>query len=357
MKKVGILTFQYANNYGAVLQAYALRRRINSLEGYQAELMNYVPEGYAYATPANTEESYVHMLEKRAHFESFLREKCGLNQPMIHEVTDASYDYYCVGSDQVWNFEFAMVNENYLFAYLDDSSPRFSYAVSVGMSAERAKAYEDIFAKYASKFKGISLREKDQISFMTAASGMECRTVVDPTLLLEPEEYKDIIAKEPLRDKPFLFFFWLEHDHELMKGVEFVNMLSRKYNLAVVHSIPGAPPYMFSKDDGCMMYEGVENFLWYIQNARMVVTNSYHATLFSMQFKTPFYSFVVDSMRSRFDMLTEKMEIGNRIVDTYMDVTQVSGSVDFSGITEKIQREREKSVGFLKEMLDVKEGR
>lgn len=356
MKKVGILTFQYANNYGAVLQAYALRRRINSLGGYQAELINYVPEGYTYAVPANTNEAYERMLEKRAHFESFLKEHCGLNQPMIHEVKGAAYDYCCVGSDQVWNFEFGRVNENYLLAYLDESVQKFAYAVSVGMSVERARAYKDIFSRYAPKFKGISLRESEQLSFISEMSGLECRAVADPTLLLEPEEYKDIIAKEALREEPFLFFFWLEHDHELMKGVEFVNMLSRKYGLPVVHSIVDAPPYMFSKDGGCMMYEGVENFLWYIQNARMVVTNSYHATLFSMQLQTPFYAFAVHAMKSRFDTLTEKMGIGSRIVESYLDASQVSDTMDFSDITEKIQSERKGSLAFLKKMLDAEEG-
>lgn len=356
MKKVGILTFQYANNYGAVLQAYALRKKINSLEGYEAEIINYVPEEFSYSLPLNTEESYENMLKKRTCFERFLNEYCGIKKPMIHKVCGNEYDYYCVGSDQVWNFQMESVNVNYLFAYLDEIAVKFAYAASIGMNIESARVYKKLFAQYVSKFKGVSLREQEQVSFISEVSGLACRTVADPTLLLKAEEYKGIIAKNSLRDKPFLFFFWLPHDHELMKGVEFVNMLARKYDISIVHSIPGAAPYMFCKDDGCMMYEGVENFLWYIQNAKIVVTNSYHAMLFSMQFQTPFYAFAVHSMRSRFDMLIEKMGIGSRMVDSYKDATQVSDVMDFSGIQQQIVCEREDSLVFLKKMLDIKEG-
>ncbi len=355
MKKVGILTFQYANNYGAVLQAYALRKKINSFAGYEAELINYVPEGYEYPLPVNTEDAYKHMIEKRNFFEQFLREYCGLDKPMIHAVTGKEYDYYCVGSDQVWNFQSGIVDKNYLLAHVDDDARRFAYAASIGMSVEVVERYTDVFRKYVSRFKAVSLREKEQVEFIEAICNLTCKTVADPSLLLVPEDYEELMGRDSLREEPFIFFFWLQHDHETMKGVEFVNILSRKYGLPIVHSIPDAASYMFAKDGGCMIYEGVEHFLWYIKHAQIVVTNSYHATLFSMQFQTVFYVFPVETMRSRIDMLSEKYGISDRIIEGYVDCDKISPVMNFVHIQRTIQEERIDAILYLKDALDMNE--
>ena len=99
MKKVGILTFHYSDNYGAVLQAYALRRIINQLPYCQAQIINYVPLGTKYTLYENTEEGRELLIEKRKLFEEFLRENCGIDTPVIHEISGNDYDYYCAGSD------------------------------------------------------------------------------------------------------------------------------------------------------------------------------------------------------------------------------------------------------------------
>lgn len=355
MKKVGILTFHYANNYGAVLQAYALRKKINDLGGYEAELINYVPQGYAYSLPINSEVDYEQMLEKRRIFERFLIERCGVNKPMIHKITGNEYDYYCVGSDQVWNLQSGIVIEDYFFANLDADACKFAYAASIGMSTHVAKGYADVFAKYVPKFKAVSLREEEQVEFIESTCKLSCKTVADPSLLLTPEDYEEVMCQDSLRTKPFIFFFWLQHDHELLKGVEFVNILSRKYELEVVHSIPNATSCMFAKDGGCMIYEGVEHFLWYIKHAQIVVTNSYHATLFSMQFQTNFFVFPVEQMRSRIDMLSEKYGIGERLIEKYMGSDEIEQKMDFEYIQNIIQKERADAMIYLKDALDVKE--
>lgn len=355
MKKVGILTFHYADNYGAVLQAYALRKKINSFDGYEAGLINYVPRGFAYPLPINSEEIYKKMIEKRKLFERFLVERCGIDKPMIHKITGNEYDYYCVGSDQVWNLQSGIVNEDFFLANLDDNACKFAYATSITMNVKVAEGYADVFAKYVSGFKAVSLREEEHVEFIEKTCKLPCRTVADPSLLLTAEDYEEVMCQEVLRAEPFIFFFWLQHDHELLKGVEFANMLSRKYGLPVVHSISDAAPCMFAKDGGCMMYEGIEHFLWYIKHARVVVTNSYHATLFSMQFQTKFYVFPIEYMRSRIDMLSTKYDIGERLIERYVDCDKINPEMDFEYIQKTIQKERSDAILYLKDALDMKE--
>jgi len=179
--------------------------------------------------------------------------------------------------------------------------------------------------------------------------------VADPTFLLTGEDYGKLTPKRRLRDHPFLLFIWYLHDGQMLAGVEFANTLSRKYHLPIVHPFPKTPRYMFARDDGCMFYEGVEDFLWYIQNAEVVVTNSYHTTLFSLYFRRPFYTFVVESMRSRFDTLCEQMPVASRLVTRYIPADRLTLDVDYDTIYSAAEPYRRRAKKFLANALDVEE--
>ncbi|TCL58125.1 polysaccharide pyruvyl transferase [Kineothrix alysoides] len=352
MKKIGILTFHYADNYGAVLQAYALRRVINVLPDCVAEIINFVPKEFTYSLYKNDIKSRQLLCGKRKKFEDFLQKTCGISSPMISKVEGNQYDYYCVGSDQVWNIMLGDVE--FFLPHLDENAIRISYAASIGMSSEKVYEYKDLFEKHVSKFKEISLREQAHVDFIQTVCHKECQCVLDPTLLLKTEDYSAIITEDHVKNKPFILFFWLFHDDNLMKGIEFVNTLSRKYGLPIVHTVADAKSYMFNMDYGNVFYEGVDYFLWYIKNASFVVTNSYHATLFSMQFKTPFYTFLVDKMSSRMNTLSKKFGICDRMVNSYINPGKLDDNIDFGYIEERLIVERDKSIDFLKAALDVK---
>jgi len=352
MKTVGILTFHYVDNYGAVLQAYALRKKINSLGDFKAELINYVPEKFQYRLYTETEDVAEKLREKRALFEKFLGEHCGLEKPMLSVVEGNAYDIYCVGSDQVVYVQSSGENPNYFFGNLDEDADRISYAASVSMNLDMAYSHRDVFQKYVSKFRCVSVREEEHVDFIKDACQMDCQCVLDPTLLLTSRDYEELVSKEKKTEEPFLFFFWLQHDDELMRGVEFANALSRKYNLNIIHSIPQARSYVFNNDRGCMMYQGVEDFLWYIKNATMVVTNSYHATLFSFQYHTPFYIFVVEFMRTRFDTLAKTYGIEDRVIDKYIAPSEMNDSIDWNRIDNCVEAGRKQSVEYLESALN-----
>lgn len=354
MKKVGILTFHYADNYGAVLQAYALREKINSLNGCFAEIINYIPARYKCALYNNDEECRRNLLKKRDCFEYFLKTYCLISTNRVQAIEEQDYDYFCVGSDQVWNLNY--VGEEYFLTNLSDSKVKFSYAASIGMSSEKLVGYKGLYKEYLEGFREISLREDEQVEFLSRECGVNCEVVLDPTLLLKAEDYETLVPGKRLVKAPFVFFFWIHHDHEFLGGVEFVNTISRKYQLEVVHNEINSRPYLFAKESHCMIYEGPEQFLWYIKNAAYVVTNSYHVTLFAMQFKKPFYVFAVESMRSRIDMLAYTYGISDRVVNKYMSPNEINSEIDYESIHRKIQIEREKSVAFLRRVLDIESG-
>lgn len=350
MKKIGILTFHYSDNYGAVLQAYALRKKINRIPGCKCDIVNFIPPGFTYSLYQNKKEVRESLIKKRELFDDFLIRYCGMDGTEVSDLQETDYDVYVVGSDQVWNLDFA--DKNYLLSSIGEKRRKVAYAASIGISTEKAGRYSPLFAQYLPEFSAISVREEEHVRFLEDVAKVSSCSVLDPTLLLEAEDYKEIMTDYSKPEKPFLFFFWLRHDDELMKGVEFANQIARKYDLEILHNVVEARPYMFHKDAGCMMYEGIEKFLWCIKNAAFVVTNSYHGTLFSIQMRTPFYTFVVQKMKSRIDMLVKKLGIGDRVVKEYISPAKIHGEIDFEEIEQKIKRERIHSEQFLSEAIN-----
>lgn len=353
MKKVGIITFHYLDNYGAVLQTYALQEAINKIPGYAAEIINYIPEGACYYPYEEGPEGKHKLEEKRELFENFLKNHCGLSSTRLDHVTGNEYDYYCVGSDQVWNFAISNEDTTYLLQQLDENAVRISYGSSIGMSAEELEPYTDVYRDCLSLFKHVAVRENVHVDWLRESCHIDSCAVLDPTFLLNEKDYLKIVSKKKHRDHPFIFFLWYAHDDQFLKAVEFVNTVSRKYGLPIVHNIINVRPYIFANDDGCMMYEGIEDFLWYLKNAKIVVTNSFHASIFSIHFKKPFYSFIVDSMRSRFDTLCAQTKIEDRMVDHYIPSEDITMDMDYDKIYEELEPYREFSKHYLKDALDV----
>lgn len=353
MKTVGIITCHYFDNFGSVLQAYALRRYINRLPGYHAELINYIPENASYRPYEPGQAGKEELERKRKKFEKFLKEKCGVVDDPVRAVTGNRYDYYCVGSDQLWNFNICDIGQEYFLSNLDASAKKISYATSLGLSVEQLRKSREIFSSKLKSFKAVSVREMVHAVFLREECGVENTCVVDPTFLLNAEDYEELIPKTPVRHKPFVLFLWYMHDDCFFAGTEFANMLSRKYNLPIVNSFVKPSPHIFAKNGGCMMYEGIENYLWYIKNAEVIVTNSYHTTLFSMYFQKPFYVFLEDSMRSRFDTLCSQLPISSRMVTKYISPDEVSLDIDYKAIYEAAKPYIQASKEFLANALDV----
>ncbi len=350
MNTVGIMTFHFADNYGAILQCYALNKVINNFSGYHAEIINFLPAQYKY--PKRWKDTYTEQKfkNKRFLFDKFLKNECKISQDRFSIVTGNQYDYYCVGSDQVWNT--LPMYEEYFFPHTASEAKRISYAASLGIGINDTKLNKDMLKKHLPRFKNISVRETEHVKLIEDLTGSNCERVLDPTLLLEKEEYEKIAVTERNPYGNFIFLYWLNHNNPA-PGVELTNALSRRYNLPVIHSIIDAPSYMFANNGGCMFYEGINDFLWYVKNAKFVITNSYHGTIFSILFERPFYTFVVETMRSRIDTLIEIAGIENRVIETPFFINQVVEEIDFNRIKRKIEKEKKQSLQYIKTALDI----
>ncbi len=349
MKKIGIATFHFADNYGAVLQCYALQRVLNGFEEICAEIIDYRPPEFQYVKVWTTEKEKQMFFQKRQLFEAFLNMYCHLAPYPVFLIDGKGYDYCCAGSDQIWCM--APQFKEYFFPNVQEDVYKFSYAASMGLSVNEIRKREEELINLLPHFQTISVREKEHAEYLAKLSGKECHVVIDPTLLLRAEDYIMVINPDKKEDGPFLFFYWLRDDQNLLRGIELANMLARFFKLRIIHSVYGADSRMFFQGGRCMYYEGIEDFLWYIKNADFVVTNSYHGTLFSIQFEVPFYSYIIKSMRSRFDTLANYADISDRIITRMKGLKEVNKLIDFKKIKNEIEKFRIESMEFLREVI------
>lgn len=353
MKKIGILTLHYADGYGACLQAYALRRVINSFPGCSAEIINYVPSAFKYPVYEESDIGYEKMVAKRTKFEHFLSTQCGIKENIQNSVDGTGYDIVCAGSDQIWNLSWDV--SEYFLPHVKNKK-KISYAASFGINQNSIFWNDQIYSKYLSEFDAISLREAKEQKKTEELSGKACEVVLDPTLLLDAEDY-ECICNDKNTKEDFIFLFWIKHDNNFLQGIEFANKLSRNLGIGIIHSFADNPKGIIYNDMGTMIYKGIEDFLYYIKNASYVVTNSYHASLFSIQFGTRFYTFNVDSMRDRIETLQtqELFNLSGNIISNFEDWNEINYENVVEKNTETFLLTKNKSVRYLMKELEISE--
>lgn len=352
-KKVGILTFHYADNHGAVLQAYALRKTINKFTGCHAEIINYVPKGYGYPVPAGS-ELLNRKKRKREKFNDFLSENCGIHSPMIHDVTGNEYDVYIVGSDQIWNLDIpeAAADYEYFLPHINEKAKRIAYSASIGQPIDEID--RNLFQRYLPKFESISLREKSYVDIISELSGKRCECTLDPVMLLEGKEYEKLMKRPDVVEEPYLLYFWYDLGDGGFKSTEMVNMLARKYNLSIKHTFStenSIARQMLANDGGDVLQEGIGEFLWYIKNAHVVVTNSFHGVMLSILFKKPFYMYYPEVRRSRQENIVNLFQLQDRVVQGYISSDRLNLDMDYRSLFLKLEKEREHSISYLKNAI------
>ncbi|WP_026513726.1 polysaccharide pyruvyl transferase family protein [Butyrivibrio sp. LB2008] len=347
MIKVGIATFQFADNYGAVLQCFALNKAISMFEDVSVNVINYFPYSFAYRKVYESEYDKVRWYSKRKKFKEFLIEQCGMDEQTTNIIDGRGYDVVCVGSDQIWNPKWDY--KEYLLQHVGKNVKKISYAASLGCSVNEAMVKKEFFDDALSKFANLSVREEEHTDFISEMSGIKCECVLDPTLLLDVDLYNDLLEgndfyKESKND--YIFFYWLDHDQNVYKTASLVNEIASRRGLKVKHTVWQKNSEILFPDGECVFYESIEGFLSLIKNAAYVITNSYHGTIFSIKFGVPFYTYVVESMKSRFSTLLTYGDIKERLFVS--ELPQINDDIDFELINKKINDKREDSIRYLK---------
>ena len=326
--KIGTITFQRAFSYGARLQAFALVKYLNDL-GHNAEVIDYSNIGEASLPKSNFKWAiHKYILKKifyffankkevvrRKKFYSF-SEKFTPHTPIhytsiesLNEI-EKEYDLFISGSDQVWNPLYNRNDLNFLLHFVKDSRKKLSYAASFGTSELSQNTFE-MYKKELATFDDILVREEEGAELVRQMLGTKPNVVLDPTFLIDSEIWKDI-AIYPFKKqfKYILCFKILDVNPIYNKLIKHLQKITN-YKLIVLDN-----PYQLKRVNGKLYCTGgPQEFLGLIKNASIVVTNSFHGTVFSILFNRPFYTVLNNfGLNSRLENLTEALNLSNRII-------------------------------------------
>lgn len=368
-KKVDIITFQCAHNYGAILQVYALQQTIEKMHK-KVEIINYknkiIERQYKvinvdlknlknfFKTIVSDILFFKKKYKRYQNFEKFIKKRLNLtkiykNEEVLKKESPIA-DIYIAGSDQVWNSNITHgLQDAYTLNFGKKNIKRISYAASIGNS-EISDNEKEIYKEKISKIDYISVREESGKKALEQIIYSPIEVVLDPTLLLTKSKWEDEIKMLTGEKEKYILAYVVQPDDEYIK---IVNDLSEKTGLKVIHFGKRNPGYKNVLKSAYT--EGPLEFVNYIKNAEYVVATSFHATVFSVIFHKKFFIIPHKKTGSRVTNLLDKLGIKNRTFNTLEEFQNIDYNfkTDWDKVDQKLNEERKKSLNWLENAINT----
>lgn len=387
-KTIGVLTLQNSNNYGAMYQCFALSKYLKN-EGYEvfildyemtrdrAGIVDYLTHPISFILKLiYKKELLINKLTKTKPLAFFVDRKDRYKE-IFNEfrttqlnILDEKHNYksllqscpladvYICGSDQVWAADFLFTSPAFLLGFVPKNAKKVTYAASFGKN--KLEPYlKDTFQTYASKIDAISVREKTGVEIVKSLTGQDAKHVLDPTLLLDKDDYSDIIDYSLVPEEPYIFVYKLDKDKELSDWAdECINTISARKNLSVLAvSTNLVHPFDESWNE---LQPTPGQLLGLIEKSAFTITNSFHGTVFSILLQTKFLSFARDIYKDKQNVRMEEMLLNLGLEAFYcspfLDVEQVFDNsnkpYEYEKVFKKLNIMREVSKDFLKNAIE-----
>lgn len=367
MKKIRILTFHYAHNYGAMLQAYALQKvlfkgsndvkfvdyRKRSIEN-SYKIFKPIRKNIIKWVRDNINSLKYYNLNKKRYkaFNKFMYDKLNLTERInnIKQLENhLEADIYITGSDQVWNINIVKgLSDMYTLNFKLNNIKKIAYAASVG-DAGLIVQNADEYKNKISQIDYISVRENDAKIELGEIINKDIEVVLDPTLLLTKIDWNNEIEGCSCEKHKYIVAYVVNPDSEYVK---IVNYLSEKTGLKIIHFDLKNPGYNNVLKSAYT--EGPLNFVNYIKNAEYVVATSFHATVFSIIFNKKFFIIPHRKTGARVINLLRKLDIDGRNFTSLDEFKNINYNfeTDWESVEKKLAREREKSINWLNNAIE-----
>lgn len=227
---------------------------------------------------------------------------------------------------------------------------KVSYASSIGLSVI-SKETEEVFKKWLSKFSWLSVREQQAAKLLGGLLHRDVDVVLDPTLLLDNQEWLEV-AKFDMCPKEKYLLVYIVTIKPCDYVLELARHIAKQNNLKIVRICRDAYPERSGKDVQEILTAGPSDFVGLFARAEYVVTNSFHGTVFSVNFSKPFYSVIKSqhSTNSRLTSILQKLGLESRIVPVDSPLPQIS-DIDYTQSAEKLTNERQHSLEFIRKVF------
>lgn len=373
--KIGIITIHNSPNYGATLQAFALYKYI-AKQGYDCEIIDLHRPHQQDFVASNKYKRYrndsliviikkvIKLLigKKDVHYAPIAKNKFDsfnsqirLSRPYfsVDEIYEnpPQYDIYITGSDQLWNPTQPFCLEPYFLTFAPISAKKISYAASIGVTRLLEREKKD-FKCWLSSYSAISVREKQAKDLLESFIGKEVTQVLDPTFLLDVE-YWQSLAQEPVIQQPYILLFTLSFQPEILR---YALRLSHESGLPL-YSLGQIQPKVSDGSYTAIRDAGPYEWLGYISNATMVITDSFHGTVFSIILGSGnFYTYINPSSKraSRILDLLSLFDLKDHLLNpefsqSYVELNE--NCIDRSLILSRIEKQQAFSRKYLLDQL------
>ncbi len=348
MKKINTLTFHNAINYGAVLQAYALVKKIRDL-GYDNVFLydyrnSHIAESYKYFKKTKSLKSRAGQFAalplkyiKHHKFNKFIRNYI----PLTKDVSQG--DMFIVGSDQVWNYRASDFDKTFFLDFVNNKTNKYSYAASFGFG-KIPENLEEEYKTLLEQFEMISVREKTGQAIIERLLNKKVPLVVDPVMLLDKMHWGEMAEK---RSDSYILLYLMARTKTV---VEFAKKLSSKTGLKVYF----INDYEISKDTDFVIKRAVGPMEWLnlFHNASYVVTNSFHGTAFSIVLNKDFFVELLPDafdVNSRLTDVLETFHLTDRIITNYDE--NKNQDINHEQVNEILCEQRKISEEYLNHIL------
>ncbi|MFB6341496.1 polysaccharide pyruvyl transferase family protein [Saccharicrinis sp. FJH62] len=385
MKKIGIITVSKTYNFGAELQAFALQKKL-CLMGYQAEIIDYLyfkNSKYKFTKSAKPlfkfsktqiikeyilyrilspvydlimPQIFPRLKRKMYNFNYFNTEvsKFSKTYKSFDELYSAQmpYDVYIAGSDQLWNPNTGTSLKPYFLTFAPNNRKKLSYASSFGVSMINPEQ-NSIYRELLNNLDFISAREKQGVKLAEMLTGKRVTQVLDPTLLLNKEDWSNLVSLNNFKFKNYILIYQLSDSNTI---ISLANFIKDKTGMPIYRITKN--PFFNSKDANItnITDAGPREFISYFLNASFIITNSFHGTAFSVNFKIPFTAILSKKRKnnSRIESFLETTNLYNRLLyeEDNNKFNELSLVVDFNNSSRLLNEEIIKSIEFLQKSIN-----
>lgn len=370
-KKIGIITFHNSYNCGSMLQAYALQQMVDRLTGRKSEIIDFSNEGqqklYSVRQLNDSMKNIIKNLilspwfkritRNYGSYESFKTQNFRLSDHPVHKSTDLSdsdYDIVVAGSDQIWNITIEDGDDAYFLPWVKNAR-KVAYAPSFG--AKNIAEFADNpsrYAEYLRCFSDLSIRERNGLEWLQNLTGRSAELLLDPTLLLKQDDYAEIESHELKLPIRYIFYYSPGYSRDINK---LVHKISQKYNLPVI-AFNTKTFYVKGMQFSGFKLPEIENpstYLQLIKNAEMIITTSFHGTVFSTIYRKKFWTVKNGGMFGNDDRVKTLMyllDLEDRMIPIeFDDGFDYLKEKDYEGYERLLEKEQEKAYKYLKKAL------
>lgn len=356
--KISLLTIHFGVNHGSILQTIATYHTL-VLMGHDVEIINYIPDRYNFFREVMKKRknfilklgyfllNFIKVRRRRRIFSVFLEKYCKVSRRVRNVekyFNNHKPDIALIGSDQVWNSDYNVEHNTNYFLENVFNLTIISYASSFGKDVVDDQEIAKIIP-LLKRFSSISVRELSAVKILEKY-GIYSELVLDPTLLLNQDYWSNYMESIHTSYEKYILIYVMDQSYEpLVKIANQIKNLTG-YNIIMV----SFEKYTGNNIDKSYFNISPGQFLQLFKQCSYVVTNSYHGTLFSINFSKDFYVVRKAKYNTRIENILDIVNLSNRLIDEKITISDYK-KIDYNSVKNILDIHKNKSMNYIRRSL------